>query len=263
MRLQIVSDTHLELGAGCPAEVARERGLYIDDTGADAIVLAGDVAAGADGVAWAAARWPDRPVFYVLGNHEFYHRGVQAVLAECHEVATGTSVHVLEREAVTFGGVRFLGTTLWTDFALFGDVAAGQQAAQQLMSDFRVIPDPDTGILQPEQTRQWHSASIAWLAAELELAMPTVVISHHAPHRRSDHFCNMASAGFVSDLPDLLHTYRPTLWVHGHTHGRDDYQVGQTRVVSNQFGYDGEETGFDPSLVIDVPGDLSLATALA
>jgi len=263
MRLQIVSDTHLELGAGGPAAVARQRGLYIDDTGADAIVLAGDVAAGADGVAWAASRWPDRPVFYVLGNHEFYHRGVQPVLAECYEAAAGTSVYVLERDAATFGGVRFLGTTLWTDFALFGDVAAGKEAAGRLMSDFRVIPDPDTGILQPQRTRQWHTANVAWLRAELDVAMPTVVISHHAPHRRSDHFRNMASAGFVSDLPELLYTYRPTLWVHGHTHGRDDYRVGHTRVVSNQFGYDGEATGFDPSLVVDLPFGGGLASASA
>lgn len=253
MRLHVLSDLHLELGAGSPADVAVERGLMLPDTDADVIVLAGDIAAGPDAVPWAAARWPDRPVLYVLGNHEFYHRGVESVIAGCREIAEGTNVHVLERDAVTIGGIRFLGTTLWTDFELFGNASAGEQAASSLMMDFQVIPDPDTGILQPARTRLWHRDSLAWLRRELAAATGrAVVITHHAPHRRSDHFGNTASAGFVSHLPDVMLDDGPALWIHGHTHGRDDYRVGPTRVVSNQFGYDGEETGFDPALVVEV-----------
>lgn len=263
MRVQILSDTHLEMGPGTPAEVARERGLEVAETGADVVVLAGDIAAGADGVTWAAQRWPDRPVLYVPGNHEFYHRGVEPVVAACREAARGTSVHVLAGDAVTIAGVRFLGTTLWTDFALFGNVRAGEAAAAEVMTDFRVIPDPETGILEPERTRQWHHAAVAWLERELAVPAPTVVISHHAPHRRSDHFCNTASAAFVSDLPGLIHACGPRLWIHGHTHGRDDYQVAATRIVSNQFGYDGEDTGFDPAFAVDLPAAPGAARASA
>src|SRR5438445_9723562 len=37
------------------------------------------------------------------------------------QAAEGTNVHFLENRAVELGGVRFLGCTLWTDFALFGE----------------------------------------------------------------------------------------------------------------------------------------------
>ena len=253
MRLQILSDLHLEMGGGTPADVAAARGLELAAVG-DVVVLAGDIAAGADGIPWAAAQWPDRPVLYVLGNHEFYHRDAQSVIADCRAAAAATAnVHFLECDGVTIGGVRFLGATFWTDFDLFGNVRAGKNAAAELMTDFRVIHDPETGILEPERTRLWHQHSRGWLKAELTAATgPTVVITHHAPHRRSDHFGTTASAGFVSHLPELIVDYAPTLWIHGHTHGRDDYRVGATRVVSNQYGYAGETTGFDPAFTVAV-----------
>lgn len=253
MRLHVLSDLHLELGEGSPGDVAHRRGLAFGVTDADVVILAGDVAAGADAVPWAAATWPDRPVLYVLGNHEFYRRDVATVIAECRDAARGTNVQILERDAVTLDGVRFLGTTLWTDFELWGDVPAAQEAVGGWMMDFFVIRHPDTGTLEPEHTRQWHLAARDWLCGELEAADgPTVVISHHAPHRRSDHFGNIGSAAFVSDLAELMQRHRPRLWIHGHTHGRDDYRCGDTRILSNQGGYADESTGFDPHCVIDV-----------
>jgi hypothetical protein len=46
---------------------------------------------------------------------------------------------------------------------------------------------------------------------------------------------------------------RAALWIHGHTHYCCDYQVGGTRVVANQRGYPGEDTGaFDPGFVVEV-----------
>lgn len=256
MRLQILSDLHLELGTGSPAEVAAERALRIPEMDADVVVLAGDIAAGADGVAWAAQQWPDRDVLYVLGNHEFYHQEVEVVIAACREAALGTRVHVLERDGVSLHGVRFLGTTLWTDFALFGNVRAGELAAARVMMDFRLIHDPETGILEPATTRQWHADNLAWLTGEMAAAdEPVVVITHHAPHRRSDHFGTTASAGFVSHLEHVIWRHAPSLWIHGHTHGHDDYRIGSTRIVSNQLGYHDEDTHFDPGFCVEVDGD--------
>lgn len=60
----------------------------------------------------------------------------------------------------------------------------------------------------------------------------------------------------------------PTLWVHGHVHHRNDYMVGDTRVVSNARGYPGEETGFDPCFTVEISAnhgskDELVASALA
>lgn len=42
------------------------------------------------------------------------------------------------------------------------------------------------------------------------------------------------------------------VWIFGHTHYSIDTDVHGCRVTSNPRGYPGEETGFDPSFVIDL-----------
>ncbi len=63
MRLRILSDLHLEFGPFTPPAVE-----------ADAVVLARDVSTDCSGLKWAMKTFPDQPVIYVLGSHEFYGR---------------------------------------------------------------------------------------------------------------------------------------------------------------------------------------------
>ena len=60
MRLHIFSDLHLEFAP-----------LEPPDTGADVVILAGDIHLQTRGVGWAAETFR-RPVIYVPGNHEYY-----------------------------------------------------------------------------------------------------------------------------------------------------------------------------------------------
>ena len=61
MRLHILSDLHLEFEPFTPPAVE-----------AEAVILAGDVSTGRNGLKWALKTFPHRPVIYVIGNHEFY-----------------------------------------------------------------------------------------------------------------------------------------------------------------------------------------------
>ena len=70
------------------------------------------------GLRWAEARFLDKPVIYVPGNHEFYHHDI-ALIDELKTEASG-NIHVLNDDQVVIDGVRFMGSILWTDFALFG-----------------------------------------------------------------------------------------------------------------------------------------------
>jgi hypothetical protein len=86
-----------------------------------------------------------------------------------------------------------------------------------------------------------------------------VVITHHAPSRRSVHprfASSLLNAAFVSDAERFLGGDRVQLWIHGHTHDSFDYVVDGTRVVCNPRGYakDGvnENHRFDPHLMIEV-----------
>ena len=85
---------------------------------------------------------------------------------------------------------------------------------------------------------------------------PTIVVTHHAPSPRSEtpgYANGPLSPSFVSDLGVLLAHSGIPLWIHGHTHYNVDYQLGATRVLTNQRGYPQEACpGFVPGMVIEL-----------
>ena len=179
------------------------------------------------------------------------------------ELAAGSDVTVLDDRAVVVDGVRFLGSTLWSDFLLDGAGArpAAMEASQRFARDFSVIRSDDGRPFTPEASAACFARHAAWLALRLDEPHdgPTVVVTHHAPSRGSVHprFAGSpVNPCFVSDLEHLMGGDRVALWIHGHTHDSFDYEVAGTRVVSNPRGYakDGrnENPAFDPALVVEV-----------
>lgn len=270
MKLLVLSDLHLEFGR-LPT-VIDGRGI---EEGADVVVLAGDIAEGERGIRWAREAFISKEIVYVAGNHEFYGHGFEALTDRMREVARQMDVHFLERDEVTIGGVRFLGTTLWTNFELYGPdrQTEAMDLGERGMNDFQYIKtfrgfarQVDGGIalrnFKPEDARHEHDLSVAWLDAGLAKENParTVVVTHHAPSRRSMHprfDGDDLSPCYISDLPHLLG--RSTLWIHGHVHDSFDYKVEDTRVVANPRGYitskkrgTPENEAFDPALLVQV-----------
>ena len=251
MRIRFLSDLHLEFQDWTPP-----------DAPADLVVLAGDIHSGARGVEWARRRFPLTPVLYVPGNHEFYGRDIQTTLSELRRAGRRFGVDVLHERGVVIGGVRFLGATLWTDFALHGaDIASLRQAmsaARHGMSDFSVIRNGADGLFRPEHARALHLEHVAWINERLEddHRGPTILVTHHLPHPRSIHSRFRGSAlnpGFASDLSHLMGP-PVAAWIHGHTHESCDYLEAGTRVVCNPRGYGPFElnAAFDPIKTIEV-----------
>lgn len=243
-RIRLWSDLHVEMrsNAGVLGRIPR----FAD---ADLVLLAGDIGAGAEGVRRAAALFADDPpIAYVLGNHEAYGGELDAVLEACREAAVGTSVRVLERDPWdALPGVRILGTSLWTDFALWGEdqVEAAMIEAPR-MADYRLIRMGDRQFT-PADALRLHHESRAWLEDELARAsqdgVVTIVLTHHAPHPAciaEGYVRERAplSASFASDLTTILEgLHAPAYWCSGHTHTNCSTRVGGTRLVSNQAGY--------------------------
>lgn len=250
MRLAILSDLHLTAAA-----------MAVPDLDCDLLVLAGDVTRPQQAIEW--AKQCAVPVIYVAGNHEFYGGSLDGTVAALRQQAHGSNVHLLERDALCIGGVRFLGCTLWSDFRLFQDEAqraASVAEACQSIRDFSRITAGDA-LFSPAISQQVFDQSVAWL--ETEFAKPfdgtTVVVTHHAPSPRSIHpryAGSLLNACFVSDLDQRIARWNPALWVHGHLHDSHDYRLAGTRIVCNPRGYvcDGiaENAAFDPALVVTV-----------
>ena len=176
-------------------------------------MLAGDIARPAEAVAWASRL--GKPVLYVPGNHEFYGGSLDGSAAQLKRCATGTAIRVLDDEVELIGNVRFLGSTLWTDFMLFGD-GRGARGRDGRGGALHARLQPHPPATRPADAV--HAAGLgaalfqrhaAWLAAELAKPHdgPTVVITHHAPSPASIHprFAgSLLNACFVSDAEHLL-----------------------------------------------------------
>ncbi len=248
MRLQILSDLHLEFAP-----------FHLAGVAADVLVLAGDIGVGEAGLRWALEACRETPVIYVLGNHEFYHHSIPSVTEELKEMARGTNVHVLENDSVQIGNVTFLGAALWTDFALHGNAAQGELDAEVALNDFRHIRVfPKFTRFRPADARRMHLKSVRWLQQQFhELAgRKSVVVTHHAPSSRSiqpECLADSLNPGFASNLEPLVKAGGARLWVHGHIHNAVDYKLGDTRVVANPRGYPTEYVpGFNAAMVVEV-----------
>ncbi len=254
MKLQVLSDLHLEFGSFEPKQ-----------TDADVVVLAGDVATGAKGLRWARRAFPHSLSLCIAGNHEYYGSNYQHVLRQCQEAA-GEGTLFLENASAVIGGVRFVGCTLWSDFRLYGDgdrQRVAMDMAREQISDFRQISFRDSDGTKrrftPMDAAFLHQQSRTYLGEALAAPFdgPTIVVSHFLPGRASiaeEFIGDPLNPYFCSDLTELMEEHEPAVWVHGHTHSSCDYRVGKTRVVCNPRGYAPSELNphFDPVLTVDI-----------
>ena len=133
------------------------------------------------------------------------------------------------------------------------------------MNDYRQIWCLDHGeelLLRPEDVYADHIAALKALDAAVgyarEKGKPLIVMTHHAPSKRSCHpryhRQYELNGCYNSDLEHLMGPHI-ALWVHGHTHDSYDYEINGTRVVCNPRGYwsqdmRGLNKSFNPELEI-------------
>lgn len=202
------------------------------------------------------------PVVYVPGNRDFYGASIAAGLNGARQVAWANNVHLLYNETAIVRGVRVVGGTCWTDYAISGDAQAAMDLASKRMSDHFAI----SGEFTPQAALDEHGKFLAHLddALSKPYGGETVVVTHHAPHANSiaPQFAgDPLTPAFVSDLSRYMERDdAPGLWIHGGIHQQFDYVVGKTRVVSNSFGYPHENDRFEESFVVEIAGKVPSPT---
>ena len=283
MKIQLLSDLHLESNPNFKARPL---------PGADLLVLAGDIGSYQQGsllstleisdfglarfsplpAARGGAAWPT-PVFFLPGNHEYDGLDFDAARSRLRETCARLGLIWLERETVLLQGVRFVGSTLWTDFdALSTERARTQDGTlgEQLnarekafrAANFYLTKNHAFRSGQPmlaDAVREEGLKSQSWLRQALAEPFdgPTVVVTHFAPSLQSAdprYGITPGTAGFCNSLDELLPLAR--LWLHGHLHCQVDYVRHGCRVVANPLGYarKGEQAAFRESLCIDLAG---------
>lgn len=242
MRIQVLSDLHLEFGFFAPPK-----------TDADVVVVAGDIHLQTKAISWLTGF--NKPVIYVAGNHEMWGGDWHKRLQELKSACSGTQVHFLENEHVTLDDVTFYGASLWTDFRQYDDSILDTICFK--LNDFGFIT-VDGSILEPRWLASYNHATLQWLDTELSqgAGKHQVVVTHHAPSLRSWGFDadDPLRYAYCNELDEQIRRWGPALWVHGHIHCSSDYMVLDTRVVCNPRGYHPNNlvNSFEPKKVVEV-----------
>lgn len=269
MRFQLVSDLHLEFQ---PFEII--------NNGAQVLILAGDIC-----VADYFKRSEASPkhvyaqkfrkffeqcsaefpyVIYILGNHEHYHGRFDDTVNTLRGVlADLPNIYILDNTSVDIGDVRFVGTTLWTNFN--NDMWSAKLAVKGALNDYHCVQRVRNGCyrkLTPDDTLSYHQAALVNIDHHARSHDNVIVVGHHAPSLRSIDpkyaSSGLINYGYASDLEQFI-ADRPSIkaWIHGHTHSSHDYVVADTRILCNPRGYASpkgvpENPAFDPLRVFDI-----------
>ena len=180
-------------------------------------------------------------------------------------------VRLLSNSEMEYEGIIILGTTLYTDFRLYGEhmVDKVMNYAQSNMNDYKLIkisghreyvrkengewniimkPRVERKIrtLTPNDHAYYFTYSFNFLKEKvLEYKnKPIIVVTHHAPSEHSIHpryQLSMLNPAFASNLNKfIIENPNIRLWCHGHVHNSFDYILGKTRVVCEPLGYGNE-----------------------
>ena len=201
-------------------------------------------------------------IIYVPGNHDYYQSLFQWENHKADIEAHAVGVTFLVRKSIIIQNVNFIGATLWTDFNLNRNVKKAIAECKDQFNDFISISYIERGGIvdfTPKHIIREHRKDLKFIESSLHCKpdnMPTVVVTHHLPSRRSidpKYINDETNPAFASNLDWLIKKYQPDVWVHGHTHKACDYKIGKTRVICNPVGYDFEyNTGYNPNLVIEL-----------
>lgn len=261
LKIALLSDLHLE-----------HSNFKLELGDADVLLVAGDIMAGPkpeEGVMWLRERVYDRPIVYVPGNHEFDCTYIKKGLERMKKAAEGSLIEVLHNESFEWGGVRFLGTPLYSGFRREENGPPQLDLLEKCKQiDGFSITAVDVGQpWTPQVMSEWHDEAKAWLSGELEDCeveeIPSVVVTHWAPSFESsdaefkdDEF----SSYWVNPCDSLVE--RSHFWVHGHVHSSVNCKIGayknRGQLYCNPRGvskiYDlSPNPGFKRPLIFEVP----------
>ena len=257
MKIKVWSDLHLEF-----------RGFLFDhihtpheDDKETTLLLSGDIGVGTAAQPFVVEMCKHfKHVLMICGNHEYYYNDflkVNADWAAWELQGAPENFHFLYNDWRVLDGVRFIGGTMWTNFADGDPLTMGN--AHRVMTDYEEIRCMGEKIT-PHFVLREHDRFCDFLVAKFDEPFdgPTVVMSHHSPGNAlkvKGRKPSLTDHCYYADIEDMIGYHNKVkLWVHGHTHQSADYMINETRVICNPYGYWGHDTNgkFDRMLVVEV-----------
>ena len=240
MKIKIISDLHADINKGIVWN-------FDPDT---FYVICGDISGDAEYTRDFVKKYIKQGVF-VAGNHLGYsgHLTLDESLDLLRSNFNKGKVRFLNNNVYTVGKVVFIGTTLWTDFNLYGCVTECMEIAWNCLNDYRYVRtfNPKFGgmitRIGPLTTLGYFKKNVEYIEKQIQKHKDkkVVIVTHHAPSLKSiddKYVYDKTSAAYASNLEWLIEKYSNiVLWCHGHVHSKARYRINHTRIVCEPYGY--------------------------
>lgn len=236
MKIQYMSDLHLEFTENSKYFIENE----LPVTG-DVLVLAGDIFYLKDDVVprlkfwdWASKNY--RQVLLVPGNHEYYNfsdimdRGLE------WKWMFRENVGYYQNQVVGIDDTDFILCTFWSRIN-----PAYEYFIWKTMPDFHQIKFNGKFFNTGDFT-EIHNYSFDFIKRMVveSTAKHKVVVTHHlpsvslsAPHHRN----TVLNSAFATEYGEYILDSGIDAWIYGHSHTNIETEIGQTKILTNQFGY--------------------------
>jgi len=176
-----------------------------------------------------------KKVFWLVGNHEFYHRDM-AEFSKTIDITLHNNIHIVNNTCLEYENVQFIFSSLWSRISPKNEIVM-----EQGVSDFECISINNKKFKAVDFNRL-HSESLSFIKMSISKnAEKTVVITHHLPSSLCNSKINEKSIineAFCVDLTDFIETCNANFWIYGHSHfNQKPLYIGNTLVITNQLGY--------------------------
>lgn len=237
MKLKILSDLHIEI---CD---------YLDEPSAEPtiLVLAGDIGYFLNETIYInflnELSFNYDYVLCIAGNHEYYFAHIDYDISNI-ERKLHTNIKIINNKTFFYKNYKFIGSTLWTSFN--DDDFFAKIIAKKNMQDYRLIHEKSGGkLISPEVIYDKFIKNIDFIKDEIDPNYENIIITHHAPsiksvpekyRTESNKYLNHS---YYTDLEKFIFENENNIkyWIHGHSHDSSDYNIGNTRIISNPRGY--------------------------
>ncbi len=231
MKLQIVSDMHLEL--------ENNHSFYNHCKPlAPVLIVAGDLCYWDCSIddkyrreeekffKWTEGKW--NKVIRVLGNHDFWHNTIHEDLC----ISDGHMLTVNNR-SFEYNGINFICSTLWGEIPEPTRIRLSYCMDFQKIYNFTPAKFTESGILAKNFIKK----------AVAESDKKSVIISHHLPSWLlvDDEFKSHGDGNYIfaTSLDDFIidNSDKIQCWIHGHSHTFRDEIIHGVRMIRNPYGY--------------------------
>jgi len=251
IKVQYVSDIHLEIWGRVPQEIKRY---------ADTLILAGDIGniripLMKQFIKDISALFKD--VIFVPGNHEYYQMPGQTpyTMEQCEkefqEIASiYQNFHYLQKGIWKHpSGLEIYGTTCWS---YIPDKL--KEFIVNCLNDYHLIFTRPGKIMDPVEYNSLFLDQSSWLLGKIEEGKPCIVVTHHIPSTKmcpKEFIGDNANCAFNSDLEALMQK-NVKLWVCGHSHYETIENIKGVPVAINAIGYPMERSSFNINKLFEI-----------